>query len=286
MLHNTVAEHEIPKGSRVYFGTVAKRKREFEHNISKLLEKLGFEEIVTPSFSFDLSKNSIREPISIVDDNNNKMILRNDSTKDVVRIITKRLGRSTTHKKWFYAQSVFNYPSKEQYQIGAEWIGCQTVENIIDICLQTTKLIKDKLYLQLFNMNIIKTICKNFDIDIDIFMSNDIDKILKLNIKWLTKLLYSQTIDDIKESIDISPLSIKDELNILYDIALKIKHKDIIISPLYCSNIDYYDGVSFEIIKDNYTISRGGKYMINGELSSGFSLYVDDILKLLNKGKI
>jgi len=285
-LHNTVAEHEIPKGSRVYFGTVAKRKREFEHNISKLLEKLGFEEIVTPSFSFDLSKNSIREPISIVDDNNNKMILRNDSTKDVVRIITKRLGRSTTHKKWFYAQSVFNYPSKEQYQIGAEWIGCQTVENIIDICLQTTKLIKDKLYLQLFNMNIIKTICKNFDIDIDIFMSNDIDKILKLNIKWLTKLLYSQTIDDIKESIDISPLSIKDELNILYDIALKIKHKDIIISPLYCSNIDYYDGVSFEIIKDNYTISRGGKYMINGELSSGFSLYVDDILKLLNKGKI
>lgn len=135
-------------------------------------------------------------------------------------------------------------------------------------------------------MNIIKTICKNFDIDIDIFMSNDIDKILKLNIKWLTKLLYSQTIDDIKESIDISPLSIKDELNILYDIALKIKHKDIIISPLYCSNIDYYDGVSFEIIKDNYTISRGGKYMINGELSSGFSLYVDDILKLLNKGKI
>ncbi len=285
-MHNTVAEHEIPKGSRVYFGTVAKRKREFEHNISKLLEKLGFEEIVTPSFSFDLSKNSIREPISIVDDNNNKMILRNDSTKDVVRIITKRLGRSTTHKKWFYAQSVFNYPSKEQYQIGAEWIGCQTVENIIDICLQTTKLIKDKLYLQLFNMNIIKTICKNFDIDIDIFMSNDIDKILKLNIKWLTKLLYSQTIDDIKESIDISPLSIKDELNILYDIALKIKHKDIIISPLYCSNIDYYDGVSFEIIKDNYTISRGGKYMINGELSSGFSLYVDDILKLLNKGKI
>ena len=285
-MHNTVAEHEIPKGSRVYFGTVAKRKREFEHNISKLLEKLGFEEIVTPSFSFDLSKNSIREPISIVDDNNNKMILRNDSTKDVVRIITKRLGRSTTHKKWFYAQSVFNYPSKEQYQIGAEWIGCQTVENIIDICLQTTKLIKDKLYLQLFNMNIIKTICKNFDIDIDIFMSNDIDKILKLNIKWLTKLLYSQTIDDIKESIDISPLSIKDELNILYDIALKIKYKDIIISPLYCSNIDYYDGVSFEIIKDNYTISRGGKYMINGELSSGFSLYVDDILKLLNKGKI
>lgn len=141
ILHNTVAEHEIPKGSRVYFGTVAKRKREFEHNISKLLEKLGFEEIVTPSFSFDLSKNSIREPISIVDDNNNKMILRNDSTKDVVRIITKRLGRSTTHKKWFYAQSVFNYPSKEQYQIGAEWIGCQTVENIIDICLQTTKLI-------------------------------------------------------------------------------------------------------------------------------------------------
>ena len=31
------------------------------------------------------------------------------SEKEIVRIITKRLGRSTEHKKWFYIQPTFKY---------------------------------------------------------------------------------------------------------------------------------------------------------------------------------
>ena len=32
-----IYEHEIPKGSRLYFGNTANAKRELEYNISKIL---------------------------------------------------------------------------------------------------------------------------------------------------------------------------------------------------------------------------------------------------------
>ena len=47
-----IFEHEIPSGSRLYFGQSAKIKREIESIASETLEMLGFEEIVTPLFSY------------------------------------------------------------------------------------------------------------------------------------------------------------------------------------------------------------------------------------------
>jgi len=46
-----VYEHEIPSGSKLYFGESAKIKREIEFVSAELLDNLGFEEIVTPLFS-------------------------------------------------------------------------------------------------------------------------------------------------------------------------------------------------------------------------------------------
>ena len=47
-----IFEHEIPSGSKLYFGESAKVKREIEFVSAELLENLGFEEIVTPLFSY------------------------------------------------------------------------------------------------------------------------------------------------------------------------------------------------------------------------------------------
>ncbi len=47
-----VFEHEIPKGSRLYFGKVAKAKRALENRVCEILDENGFEEIVTPNFSY------------------------------------------------------------------------------------------------------------------------------------------------------------------------------------------------------------------------------------------
>lgn len=58
---------------------------------------------------------------------------------DVVRIITKRLGRTTSHKKWFYIQPIFTYPSNEEYQIGCEWIGHDNICDIINLNVEILK---------------------------------------------------------------------------------------------------------------------------------------------------
>ena len=47
----SVYEHEIPSGTRLYFGQSAKLKRKIERAASEILEKNGFYEIVTPFFS-------------------------------------------------------------------------------------------------------------------------------------------------------------------------------------------------------------------------------------------
>jgi len=49
--HNQmIFEHEIPTGSKLYFGESAKIKRNIESIASEMLSQRGFEEIVTPLF--------------------------------------------------------------------------------------------------------------------------------------------------------------------------------------------------------------------------------------------
>jgi len=87
-----ILEHEIPKGARLYFGKSARQKRELESVLSEMLLKSGFEEIVTPNFSYGQhqSIDDVKKLIKIFDEDNNEVALRADSTLDVVRIITKR----------------------------------------------------------------------------------------------------------------------------------------------------------------------------------------------------
>ena len=47
-----IYEHEIPTGSKLYFGESAKLKRSLEHAASTLFYEADFEEIVTPFFSY------------------------------------------------------------------------------------------------------------------------------------------------------------------------------------------------------------------------------------------
>ncbi|MEJ2488611.1 MAG: ATP phosphoribosyltransferase regulatory subunit, partial [Sulfurovaceae bacterium] len=101
-----IFEHEIPSGSKLYFGKSAKIKREIEAKASTLLEELGFEEIVTPIFSYHQHDafDDVSELIRLNDAGNHTVTLRADSTPDVFRIATKRLARSQENKKWFYIQ--------------------------------------------------------------------------------------------------------------------------------------------------------------------------------------
>ena len=152
-----ILEHEIPEGSRLYFGKTAKLKREIENKLASFLDKAGFEEIVTPNFSYSQHQSieDNKKLITFSDTKNQNLALRADSTLDVVRIITKRLGRTTSHKKWFYVQPVFSYSSNEDYQIGCEWINHDNITDILNLTSSLLNELKVNPVLQLSNINII-----------------------------------------------------------------------------------------------------------------------------------
>ena len=278
-----IFEHELPTGSRLYFGKIAKAKRDIENKASLFLQNNGFEEIITPNFSYSQhqSIDDDKQLIKISDKSNNQVALRADSTLDVVRIITKRLGRTTNHKKWFYIQPTFSYPSTETYQIGCEWIEHNNIVDIINLNVEILNILKIKPIIQVANINIPKLVSNELNIDVNLFQDGEIGALFELNIKWLTKLVHVKTIQSLKDVIDDVPSTIKIELTKLLDIALNIEYENITVSPLYYGAWKYYDDVYYRVIKDNLTIAKGGGYESEGIGSLGFALYTDNLLKTL-----
>ncbi len=278
-----IFEHEIPTGSRLYFGKIAKRKRDLEYKANIFLQNNGFEEIVTPNFSYfgHQSIDDLNELITLSDESNNSLALRADSTLDVVRIISKRLGRATLHKKWFYIQPVFTYPANENYQIGAEWIGHNNMSEVISLSCDLLKELSVTPLVQITNINIPLIISKELNIDIELFKNGEIGALFDLNIDWLSSLIKIRTVNDLINIMNILPKYLKNECKELIDIALDVKYDNVNISPIYYSAMKYYDNIFYRVIEGNLTLARGGGYKSDGIDSLGFALYTDNLLKII-----
>ena len=278
-----IFEHEIPNGSRLYFGKIAKLKRELEYKASNYLSNNGFEEIITPNFSYSghQSIDDTKELITLSDESNNTLALRADSTLDVVRIITKRLGRATEHKKWFYVQPVFTYPANETYQIGAEWIGHDNISDIINLNCSLLDDLNIDAFVQIANINIPMIISKEYGIDINLFKNGEIGAIFDLKIEWLTKLLEVSSVESFKNILNILPECLQNESQKLIDIADQVEYKNVTISPIYYSAMKYYDNIYYRVLSDKTTIAKGGGYKSNEVDSLGFALYTDNLLKVM-----
>ena len=278
-----IFEHEIPRGSRLYFGSMAKAKRRLENQVCDILDTCGFEEILTPNFSYSQHQAIANEKklIKFSDEQNEQVSLRADSTLDVVRIITKRLGRTTTHKKWFYVQPIFSYPSKEEYQIGCEWIDHDNISDIMNLTADILKALNIKPIFQISNINIPKLVANELNIDLELFKNGEIATLFKLNCEWLNKLIKVKDIKSLEDVINIIPNSIKSELEKLLQKAKEVDYSNIIIAPLYYGSLRYYDGIYYRVINDNLTICKGGMYSSEGMNSLGFALYTDNLLKIL-----
>jgi len=278
-----IFEHEIPTGSRLYFGKTAKLKRIIENDASDFLSDKGFEEIVTPNFSYSGHQSIDNEKalITLSDEKNNSLALRADSTLDVVRIISKRLGRATLHKKWFYIQPVFTYPANEVYQIGAEWIGHDNICDMINLnCDLLNKLQIDSL-VQIANINIPMIISKEYNISIDLFKNGEIGALFDLELDWLTQLIQVRTAEDLENIIDLLPKCLEDECKKLVTIAKNVEYSNVNVSPIYYSAMKYYDDIYYRVINENLTIAKGGGYQSDGINSLGFALYTDNLLKVM-----
>ncbi len=276
-----IFEHEIPTGTKLYFGDAAKKKRAIENIASEVLAKNGFEEIVTPLFSYHQhqSISDEKELVRIADVDNHAMSLRADSTIDVVKIINKRLGRNTNHKKWFYIQPVFRYPSLEQYQVGAESIDESDLSPILNTSLDIFKALELKPLLQISNIKIPKILSETLDLEIDDFKYINIKKMLSLNIDWLTKLVYLQSIEDLDAILDSVPTDIKEELLKIKELCKNVDYDNTTIAPLYYAKMLYYDEIYFRIIDKNETFARGGRYKHEETTSVGFAIYTDTLVE-------
>ena len=275
-------EHEIPEGSKLYFGEIAKIKRKIENLASKIFEKNQFQEIILPTFSYHQLKSIASEQlIHLTDRNNYPMNLRADSTIDLSKILLKRIGKNNKNSRWFYIQPIYRYPSSEQYQIGAEKIGNTDLNEILKINIDIFSTLNFFPLLQLSNIAIPKLISEKLNISIQLFQNIEIKKLLELKIDWLTKLIYLEKVEEIQDILKDLPDFLKDEVLAIQELAQNIKYKDVRVAPLYYTKMDYYDNLIFKFIGDNRVFARGGRYSIDEISSVGFSIYTDEVLSFI-----
>ena len=275
-------EHEIPEGSKLYFGEIAKTKRKIENLASEIFEENRFQEIILPTFSYHQLKSIASEQlIHLTDRNNYPMNLRADSTIDLSKILLKRVGKSNQNSRWFYIQPIYRYPSSEQYQIGAEKIGNTDLNEILKINIDIFSALNFFPLLQLSNIAIPKLISEKLNISIKLFQNIEIKKLLELKIDWLTKLIYLEKVEEIQDILDDLPDFLKDEILAIQELAQNIKYKDVRVAPLYYTKMDYYDNLIFKFIGDNRVFARGGRYSIDEISSVGFSIYTDEVLSFI-----
>ncbi len=274
-----ILEHEIPSNSKLYFAKAAKLKRVIESSCADTLEELGFSEIITPIFSYHQQESfeDTKVLIRLNDENNSEVSLRADSTVDVVRIVKNRLDRSYKNNRWFYIQPVFSYPTKEQYQIGAEIIEGDLKE-ITNIALKLLEPLEITFTFQIANMAIAKKLVEKYGFNLEDIKNIRLDKILASEHSWIRALVEIETLQDLEE-LDFFPKDIAIELEKMKDLAQSITSKEnIIVSPLFYAQMRYYDELVFRAFNGSKLFALGGKYTIKGVDGVGFALYTDNII--------
>lgn len=273
-----IFEHEIPSGSKLYFAESAKVKREIEFVSAEMLENLGFEEIVTPLFSyhqheyFDDKKPLVR----LGDAENHEVTLRADSTADVVRIVTKRLGRSTESKKWFYIQPTVSFPTREQYQIGAEILG-GSFEEIVRTSSMLLKEIGAKPVMQVANIRIPHLLNEKYGVSLDVLKAMHVEQILEADLPWIEQLVRLNSVEDL-DDLSAFPEDIQAELEKIKEATGKVESANMVISPLFYAKMRYYDSLTFRMFEGNSLLAMGGIYMIDDVEAAGFALYTDECI--------
>ena len=275
-------DHEIPNGSRLYFGKSAQLKRELENKASEILVKNGFSEILTPYFSYHQHLSvAPQKLLKLSDPTNHELALRADSTVDVVRIVRKRL-KDDKLRRLFYVQPTFKYPSDEFYQIGAELIGEKNLPLAIKIAQEFFKEFDLMPALQLSNIEIPKRICEILNLPLEIFEKGKIETLLEQNLPWLDATARATSLKDVQALRVQVPEELVPCLDEILNLGVDYEH--ICVSLLYYSKMRYYDALFFRFLDAGAVYCNGGNYEIDGLKSSGFALLVDALIeKIMQK---
>jgi histidyl-tRNA synthetase len=282
-----IFEHEIPSKSKLYFGESAKIKRQIEAICADDLSTKGFEEIVTPLFSYHQhsSFEDEKQLLHLHDEHNHIVTLRADSTADVVRIVTKRIGRTADSKKWFYIQPAVSFPTQEQYQVGAEILE-GTFDEVVNTATNLVQKLELDALLQISNMRIPLILSEKYGIDLALLSDTNIETILKLDIVWLNRLVRIHRVEDLNDLEGI-PSDIQVELLLMKEAIEKIAYASVIVAPLYYAKMRYYGSLTFRMFHENALLVRGGVYSIEEVNAVGFALYTDAVInQKMKKGLV
>ncbi|HIQ46002.1 MAG TPA: ATP phosphoribosyltransferase regulatory subunit [Sulfurovum sp.] len=273
-----IFEHEIPSGSKLYFGESAKIKREIEFVSAEMLENFGFEEIVTPMFSYHQHEafEDQKPLVRLNDAENHEVTLRADSTADVVRIVTKRLGRSTESKKWFYIQPTVTFPTQEQYQIGVEIID-GSFEEIAKTATMLLDEIEAKPMMQIANIRIPHLLNERYGISLEVLKSMHVEQVIGADLPWIEQLVRVSALEDL-DDLSVFPADIKAELEKIREAAQTVTYSNMVISPLFYAKMRYYDSLTFRMFEGNSLLAMGGIYTVDGVEAAGFALYTDECI--------
>ncbi|WP_456432520.1 ATP phosphoribosyltransferase regulatory subunit [Nitratifractor sp.] len=270
-----IFEHEIPAGSRLYFGESARLKRRIENRAAAFLEGRGYEEMVTPLFSYHQheSFDDPKELIRLNDESNHAVSLRADSTADVVRIATKRLGRSTDSKRWFYIQPVYTYPTREHYQIGVEDLEGdfrRVLEDAIAL-LQTLQL---QPLLQVADIAIPRLLFERYGIDPEALKAMRLEVLEGSGHDWIARLVRLSRPEEL-EDLSGFPADVAEELRKMAEAVRSLDYPRIVVTPLYYARLRYYDALTFRLFEGNTLYATGGQYAIGVTRAAGFAVHTD-----------
>ncbi|WP_394909105.1 ATP phosphoribosyltransferase regulatory subunit [uncultured Helicobacter sp.] len=279
-----ILDHELPQGSKLYFGKSARLKRDIESKAIKILYDNDYKEIATPIFSFLSHQDdfSNRDMICFSGEGNHQIVLRYDSTIDVMRIITKRIARSTSHKKWFYIQPVYDYPTTELHQIGAEFLDSVSLTPVMGLSAMIMSELGLRPILQICNQKIPLLCAQHLNLDIQEFNNPDMESIASKE-HFLKDLIEVNTREDLERCIKNMPHFLTKELEAMLECASFCEYKESIFSPLFYAPGHYYEDLFYRMICANTILVIGGKYTISQTPSCGFAIYTDNIVDILLK---
>jgi hypothetical protein len=191
----------------------------------------------------------------------------------VVRIVTKRIGRTTESKKWFYIQPAVSFPTQEQHQVGAEILDGSFSE-VTNIAVTLVEELELEATLQISNMRIPLLLNEKYGVDLQLLQDTRVEKILALDIPWLSKLVHIHRVEDLNDLEEI-PVEIQSELVLMREAIEKISYDSVVVAPLFYAKMRYYGSLTFRMFHENELLVRGGLYQIEDVNASGFALYTD-----------
>jgi len=191
----------------------------------------------------------------------------------VVRIVTKRIGRTTASKKWFYIQPAVSFPTQEQYQVGTE-VFDGSFDEVVNCATALVEKLELDALLQISNMKIPLLLNEKYGVDLRLLQDTKVEKILALDLPWIAKLVKMHRVEDL-EDLEGIPADIQAELQLMKTMSEKIACKNLVIAPLYYAKMRYYGSLTFRMFHENSLLVRGGVYQIEEVNAAGFALYTD-----------